>query len=55
MRFTFVQDGIVMYGVKFKTDESFEVGQRVDITYVVNENHFRGNVTLQLLVDKIVM
>ncbi len=55
MRFTFAQDGIVMSGVKFKTDESFEVGQKVDITYIVNENHFRGNVTLQLLVDKIVI
>jgi len=55
LRFSFVQDGIVMQGVKFKTRESFEVGQKVDITYTVNENHFRGNITLQLMVDKIVI
>jgi len=55
LRFSFAQDGIVMQGVKFKTRESFEVGKKVDITYTVNENHFRGNVTLQLMVDKIVI
>jgi single-stranded-DNA-specific exonuclease len=55
LRFSFVQDGIVMQGVKFKTRESFEVGQKVDITYTVNENRFRGNVTLQLMVDKIII
>lgn len=55
LRFSFAQDGIVMQGVKFKTHEHFEVGQKVDITYTVNENHFRGNVTLQLMVDKIVI
>ncbi len=54
LRFSFVQDGIIMPGVKFKTKESFEVGSKVSIVYTVNENRFRGNVTLQLLVDKIV-
>jgi single-stranded-DNA-specific exonuclease len=55
LRFSFAQDGIVMQGVKFKTRECFEVGQKVDITYTVNENRFRGKVTLQLMVDKIVI
>ena len=55
LRFSFAQDGIVMQGVKFKTRECFEVGQKADITYTVNENHFRGKVTLQLMVDKIVI
>jgi len=53
LRFSFAQDGVVMQGVKFKTREVFDVGQKVDITYTVNENHFRGNVNLQLMVDKI--
>jgi single-stranded-DNA-specific exonuclease len=53
MRFSFVQDGIVMQGVKFKTKVSFNVGEKVEISYTVNENTFRGNVTLQLMVDKI--
>ena len=55
LRFSFVQDGIVMAGVQFKTREVYEVGSRVDVTYTVNENHFRGNVTLQLMVDKIIL
>jgi single-stranded-DNA-specific exonuclease len=53
LRFSFAQEGIVMQGVKFKTREVFEIGSMVDITYTVNENHFRGKVTLQLLVDKV--
>ena len=53
LRFSFAQDGIVMQGVKFKTKELFEVGQKVTFTYTVNENHFRGNVNLQLMVDKV--
>jgi len=31
----------------------FEAGQKVTLTYTVNENHFRGNVSLQLMVDKV--
>ena len=54
LRFSFAQDGIVMQGVKFKTKESIEVGSRVEVIYSVNENHFRGNTTLQLMVDKII-
>ncbi len=55
LRFSFAQDGIVMQGVKFKTKEVFEVGQKVTLTYTVNENHFRGNVNLQLMVDKVMV
>jgi len=53
LRFSFLQDGIVMAGVQFKTREIYEVGSRVDVIYTVNENHFRGNVSLQLMVEKI--
>ncbi|AKF23973.1 single-stranded DNA-binding protein [Sulfurovum lithotrophicum] len=53
LRFSFSQEGIIMPGVKFKTKEHFETGERVSITYTVNENRFRGNVTLQLMIDKI--
>lgn len=55
IRFSFAQEGLVMQGVKFKTKEVFEVGAKVDIVYTVNENHFRGNVTLQIIVDKIIV
>ncbi len=54
LRFSFVQEGLVMAGVQFKTREVYEVGSRVDVVYTVNENHFRGKVTLQLMVDKII-
>ena len=54
LRFSFAQDGIVMAGVQFKTRQVYEVGSRVDVIYTVNENHFRGNISLQLMVDKIV-
>jgi single-stranded-DNA-specific exonuclease len=53
LRFSFLQGGIVMAGVQFKTREVYEVGSRVDVIYTVNENHFRGNVSLQLMVEKI--
>ena len=53
MRFSFAQEGIVMPGVKFKTKERFETGEKVSITYTVNENRFRGKVTLQLMIDKV--
>ncbi len=55
LRFSFAQDGIVMQGVKFKTREVFETGSKADIVYTVTENHFRGRVTLQLMVDKVVI
>ena len=54
LRFSFAQDGIVMQGVKFKTKEVFETGSKVNITYTVNENYFRGKTTLQLMVDKVI-
>jgi len=53
LRFSFSQGGVIMAGVQFKTREVYEVGSRVDVVYTVNENHFRGNVTLQLMVEKI--
>jgi len=55
LRFSFVQNGIVMKGVKFKSQERFAIGSRVDVTYTVNENHFRGNVSLQLMVEKLIL
>ena len=55
LRFSFAQEGIVMAGVQFKTREVYEVGTKVDVAYTVNENHFRGRITLQLMVDKIII
>jgi len=55
LRFSFVQNGIVMQGVKFKSKEVFHAGDIVDLIYTVNENHFRSNVTLQLMLEKIII
>jgi len=55
LRFSFAQEGIVMAGVQFKTREVYEVGSVLDVVYTVNENHFRGNVTLQLMVEKVII
>jgi len=55
LRFSFAQEGIVMAGVQFKTREVYEVGSKVDVIYTVNENHFRGKVTLQLMVEKVLL
>ncbi len=55
LRFLFAQDGIVMKGVKFKSKEVFETGQKVTLIYTINENYFRGNVNLQLMIDKVIV
>jgi len=53
LRFSFAQEGIVMQAVQFKAKNSYVAGSKVDVVYTVNENHFRGKVTLQLMVEKI--
>ena len=55
LRFSFSQEGIVMVGVQFKTIQVYEIGSVVDIVYTLNENYFRGNVTLQLTVEKVII
>ncbi len=54
LRFTFAQEGITAAAVQFKTKENYEVGSSVDVVYTVSENHFRGRVTLQLMVEKVI-
>lgn len=53
LRFLFEQDGISHQGVQFKTEADYASGTTADIVYTVNENHFRGNVTLQLMVEEV--
>ncbi len=53
LRFAFKEGGIILTGIKFKSKESFFGGESVNISYSVNENHFRGDVSLQLLIDNI--
>ncbi len=54
LRFTFQHHGMIHNGVQFKTYAQYEVGQKVDIVYTVNVNHFRGESTVQLMVERVV-
>ena len=54
LRFLLKQDTIVLQAVWFKSKSFLEIGQKVQIIYTVNENHFRGKITLQLMIDKII-
>jgi len=54
LRFTFRHNGTIHNGVQFKTYAQYEIGQRVDIVYTVNINHFRGESTVQLMVERVI-
>lgn len=54
LRFFLKQENIVMQAVWFKSKSFLEIGQKVQIVYTVNENHFRGKIALQLMIDKII-
>jgi len=53
LRFLLEQDGVNHQAIQFKTEKSYEPDTVADIIYTVNENHFRGNTTLQLMIDRI--
>ncbi len=53
LRFTFESGGLYLQGVQFKTTATYPIGARFDIVYTLNENHFRGETTIQLMVEKI--
>lgn len=53
LRFTFRESEVIYNAVQFKTYESYEIGEIVDIVYTVNKNHFRGDTTIQLMIEKI--
>jgi single-stranded-DNA-specific exonuclease len=53
LRFTFESDNRYLQGVQFKTTETYATGSKLDILYTLNENHFRGETTIQLLIEKI--
>jgi hypothetical protein len=45
---------MILNAVQFKTYAQYEVGQRVGIVYTVNVNHFRGDTTIQLMVEQVI-
>jgi len=52
-RFLFSHNGFIHKGVLFKTQKEFNVGDRVDIIYTINENFFNNRVSLQLMIEEI--
>ena len=54
-RFTFSQGVATQQAVLFKTKEVFHIGQNVTVIYGINENHFNNRVTLQLMVERIII
>jgi single-stranded-DNA-specific exonuclease len=54
LRFTFESDGIYLQGVQFKTTEDYPLGEVLDLVYTLNENHFRGETTIQLMVERVI-
>jgi len=54
LRFTFESDQRYMQGVQFKTTDTYDLGIQCDVVYTLNENHFRGETTIQLMVERIV-
>ena len=54
MRYSFTHEGSVFPAVQFKAKATCRAGDRVTIVYTVNENHFRGRTTLQLMIDKVI-
>jgi len=39
--------------IKFRYEDEIRVGDKVDIIFTINENHFRGETTIQLLIEKV--
>ena len=54
LRFTFESDQRYLQGVQFKTTDTYPLGASLDVIYTLNKNHFRGETTIQLMVETIV-
>jgi len=52
-RFLFSHNGSIHKGVLFKTQKEFDIGDKVDIIYTINENYFNNRVSLQLMIESI--
>ncbi len=53
LRFLLEHKGVRHQAVQFKTTERYDPGSLIEIVYTVSENHFRGNVTLQLMIESV--
>jgi len=54
LRFVLEHNSMAFVALKFKSREIYNIGDIITISYTINENHFRGEILLQLLIDKII-
>ena len=54
-RYAMEHNGVIFTGVKFKDSNIIHSGESVILSYTINENRFRGKISLQLLIDKITL
>ena len=52
-RFLFSHNGIIHKGVLFKTQKEFNIGDKTDIIYTINENCFNNRISLQLMIESL--
>jgi len=53
LRFTLREGNRILNAVQFKTYAVYEIGQRIEIVYRLNKNHFRGETTIQLMLEEV--
>jgi len=53
LRFTLEHDEAIHQAVEFNTYEVYDIGDSIDIVYKVSVNHFRGESSIQLMVENI--
>ncbi len=54
-RFILLSNGITIDGVFFRTNREFKMGSNVTIIYTIGENHFNNKVTIQLIIEEIII
>lgn len=54
LRFTLENNGVIHNAVQFNTYDSYEIDEKIDIVYKVSVNHFRGESTIQLMIESVI-
>ncbi len=53
-RFLFEHDGVLLSGVRFNSNVSYPINEKVTLSYRLHENCFRGKVSLQIIIEDII-
>jgi len=52
-RFLLSHNGVIHTAILFKTQLEFNIGDKINVIYTINENHFNNRVTIQLMIESI--